>query len=87
MSFAAALLSNHQPVLLLRDFPTQILKLSFAHDELYEGSLNPFFQPDKVLLKSIPTLPVSTAPTPFSIIHKLAEDALLSIVQVVNNME
>lgn len=43
-----------------------------------------FFQPDKVL-KSIATLCISTAPTRFSIIHKLAEDALLSIVQVVNN--
>ena len=57
MSFSTALLSNHKPVLLHRYFPTQILKLSFAHDELHEVSLNPFFQPDKVLLKSIPTLP------------------------------
>lgn len=32
------------------------------------SSLNPFFQPDKVLLKRIPTLPVSTAPTTLSII-------------------
>lgn len=50
------------------------------------SSLNPFFQPDKVLLKCIPTLPVSTAPTTLSIIpSKLGEDALLSIAQVVND--
>lgn len=81
MSFSAALLSNHQPVLLHWDFSSPDTKtLICPHDELHEVSLNPFFQPDKVLLKSIPT--------PFSVIHKLAEDALLSIVQVANdNME
>lgn len=82
--FSTVLLSNHQPVLLPRDDPQQILTFLFAHDGLQEISANPPVQPDEVLLNRIPTLLLSTTLPPFNIIHKLAEDALLPIVQLVN---
>lgn len=47
-----------------------------------------FFSLTKSFWKASLPYPYQLLPTPFSVIHKLAEDALLSIVQVANdNME
>lgn len=85
ISFSAVLLSKHQLVLLPRDVLAQIITFWFANDELQEFSVNPLIQLDKVLLNSISTLSIPHPLPPFSIIYKLAEDALLPTVQVINH--